>query len=164
MDERQARDERFVRAVRENRASMFRVARTMLRSNADAEDAVSEATVSAYAHIAALRNWDTVRAWLMRITVNACHQTLRRRKREQPVDDSAFAAIPAREADPMGVFAYVERLDAKYSVPLTMFYSEDMRIEEIAGALRIPLGTVGSRLARGRKLLKALIEKEEGER
>ncbi|MDO5378346.1 MAG: sigma factor, partial [Clostridia bacterium] len=71
------RDERFVQAVREHREAMYRVALSMLRSKADAEDAVSEATVQAYAHLNALRSWDAVRAWLMRITVNACHATLR---------------------------------------------------------------------------------------
>ena len=42
-----------------------------------------------------------------------------------------------------------------------MFYGEDMRVEEIARALRLPTGTVSSRISRGRRLLRQLIEKEE---
>lgn len=67
-------DERFIEAIRQNRAGMFRVARMMLRSDSDAEEAVADATACAYAHIHTLRSWEAVRPWLMRITVNTCHQ------------------------------------------------------------------------------------------
>ena len=160
MEDKTRRDERFVAAVRENRAAMFRVARAMLRSDDDAQEAVAEATARAYAHLGALRSWDAVRPWLMRIVVNACHGTLRRRKRECPVEEEQLAAVPARETEEMGVWAYVERLSATYSVPLTMFYGEDMRLDEIARALRLPRGTVSARLTRGRQALKRLMEKE----
>ena len=52
-------------------------------------------------------------------------------------------------------------LDEKYSVPLTMFYEEEMSLAEIAQALRLTRGTVSSRLTRGRQKLKAMLEKEE---
>ena len=76
MSEKQRRDERFVQALTAHREQMYRVALTMLRSPQEAEDAVSQATLKAYAGIGRLRSWDSVRPWLMRITVNAAHQTL----------------------------------------------------------------------------------------
>ena len=63
------RDARFVEAIRQNRAGMFCVARMMLRSDSDAEEAVADATERAYAHLYALRNWQSIRPWLMRISV-----------------------------------------------------------------------------------------------
>lgn len=93
--------ERFIEAIRQNRAGMFRVARMMLRSDSDAEEAVADATACAYAHIHTLRSWEAVRPWLMRITVNMCHKVLRRRKRELPSDDAALfdRPIAPREAE-----------------------------------------------------------------
>lgn len=55
------RDARFVEAIRQNRAGMFCVARMMLRSDSDAEEAVADATERAYAHLYALRNWQSIR-------------------------------------------------------------------------------------------------------
>lgn len=155
------RDERFVQAVREHREAMYRVALSMLRSKADAEDAVSEATVQAYAHLDALKSWDAVRAWLMRITVNACHATLRRRKREMPrAFEEADLVLPEPESR-VPVWAYVAKLPPKYACVLQMVYGEGMSVEEIAQLLRLPKGTVSSRMTRGRRMLKEQIEKEE---
>ena len=61
MEDKRRSDERFVEAIRQNRAGMFRVARMMLRSDSDAEETVADATESAYAHLRALRNWEAVR-------------------------------------------------------------------------------------------------------
>lgn len=160
-EEKADRDERFIQAVREHRGAMYRVALSMLRSRADAEDAVSEATVQAYAHLDALRSWDAARAWLLRITVNACHAALRRRRRELPQElDDADLAIAGPELH-TPIWAHVAKLPPKYGGALQMYYGEDMSVEEIARALRLPQGTVSSRLTRGRRMLRERLQKEE---
>lgn len=123
VEEKRWRDERFIEAIRQNRAGMFRVARMMLRSDSDAEEAVADATACAYAHIHTLRSWEAVRPWLMRITVNTCHKVLRRRKRELPSDDAALFDRPIAPREAENIWALVERLDALYSVPLVMAYA-----------------------------------------
>ena len=138
VEDKRRRDERFVEAIRQNRAGMFRVARMMLRSDSDAEEAVADATESAYAHLHTLRNWEAVRPWLMRITVNACHKMLRRRKRETPSGDETLFDRPIKPSDATEIWSLVEQLDALYSVPLTMFYADGMKLEEIAAALLDP--------------------------
>ena len=158
--DKRRRDERFVEAIRQNRAGMFRVARMMLRSDSDAEEAVADATVSAYAHLYTLRNWEAVRPWLMRITVNACHKMLRRRKRETPSGDETLFDRPIKPSDATEIWSLVEQLDALYSVPLTMFYADGMKLEEIAAALHVPKGTVSARMTRGRQKLKTWMEEE----
>ena len=143
-----------------NRAGMFRAARMMLRSDSDAEEAVADATESAYAHLYTLRNWEAVRPWLMRITVNACHKMLRRRKRETPSGDETLFDRPIKPSDATEIWSLVEQLDALYSVPLTMFYADGMKLEEIAAALHVPKGTVSARMTRGRQKLKTWMEEE----
>ena len=152
VEDKRRRDERFVEAIRQNRAGMFRVARMMLRSDSDAE--------SAYAHLHTLRNWEAVRPWLMRITVNACHKMLRRRKRETPSGDETLFDRPIKPSDATEIWSLVEQLDALYSVPLTMFYADGMKLEEIAAALHVPKGTVSARMTRGRQKLKTWMEEE----
>lgn len=56
MEVKEWRDEQFIKAIRQNRAGMFRVARMMLRNDSDAEEAVAESTMKAYAHIGSLRS------------------------------------------------------------------------------------------------------------
>lgn len=161
METKQERDAWFVQAVREHRAAMYRVALSMLRVQADAEDAVSEATVQAYAHLGALRQRECARAWLMRITVNACHAALRRKKREavREIGEAELVAEGPQASAP--VWALVAQLPPRYGCVLQMFYGEDMRVEEIARALRLPKGTVSSRISRGRRMLRERLEKEE---
>ena len=68
-----ALDALFVAGVEACQSRMFRVARVMLRSDADAEDAVSSAIVSAYAHLPSLRRPEALPGYLIRCVVNACH-------------------------------------------------------------------------------------------
>lgn len=151
----------FVEAIHQNRAGMFRVARMMLRSDSDAEMRPwPTRRESAYAHLRALRNWEAVRPWLMRITVNACHKMLRRRKRETPSGDETLFDRPIKPSDAAEIWSLVEQLDALYSVPLTMFYADGMKLEEIAAALHVPKGTVSARMTRGRQKLKTWMEEE----
>ena len=136
VEEKRRRDECFIEAIRQNRAGMFRVARMMLRSDSDAEEAVADATACAYAHI---------------------HT---RRKRELPSDDAALFDRPIAPREAENIWALVERLDALYSVPLVMAYAEGMKLEEIAAALHVPKGTVSARMTRGRQKLKTWMEEE----
>ena len=154
------RDARFVEAIRQNRAGMFCVARMMLRSDSDAEEAVADATERAYVHLYALRNWQSIRPWLMRITINACHKILRRRKREIPSDDVQVFERQAPPRETENIWALVERLEPLYSLPLTMYYAQGMKLEEIAKVLHAPKGTVSARMARGKQKLRRMIEEE----
>ena len=142
VEEKHQRDAHFVDAIRQNRAGMFRVARMMLRSDSDAEEAVADATEKAYAHLHKLRNWQAIRPWLMRITINACHKILRQRKRELPSDDIRIFDKPATPDEPENIWSLVEQLEPLYSLPLTLFYAQDMKLEEIAKALHVPNGNL----------------------
>ena len=84
MDER--REDFFIEVVRARRLSMWRVAYHILRSEADAEDAVSGAVESTWKHLNRIRTEDALPAYLMRSVVNAAHDELRRRKHTVPLE------------------------------------------------------------------------------
>ena len=152
----------FAEAVKSREKAMYRVALVMLRRAADAEDAVSDAVEAAWRHCERLRSEDALPAYLMTCTVNASRKALRRRSREQVVDDLTPYAPPVHPEMP--VWAYLMGLPEKYRLPLALRYGEDMPVEEIARVLRLPCGTVSTHIARGLKQLRAQIEKEVEDR
>ena len=149
--------ELFARTVREREKALYRVAFVMLRNTADAEDAVAEGAEAAYRRLDYLRDERALPAYLMRCTVNACHNVLRRKKREVVVE-ACEIYMPATYPE-LPVWTYLMGLEQKYRVPIAMRYGEDMSIQEIAQALRIPQGTVSTRISRGLKLLRSQLER-----
>lgn len=69
--------ERFAAAVTAHRHAMYRAARVLVDSDADAEDAVSEATLRAWQAFGRLRDEQSIKAWLIKITVNCARSTAR---------------------------------------------------------------------------------------
>ena len=148
----------FLEAVRESRDKMFRIAMSLLHVPADAEDAVSAAVESTWKHFHGIRNTEALSAYLVRSTVNAAKDELRRRRRKAPlesVDQSPAAEDPG---DPL--YWYICGLEEKYRLPLVLRFQERMTEQEIAAALRLPRGTVSSRIRRALSILKESMDKE----
>ena len=80
-EEKHRRDEWFVASLQAYRQAMYRTALSMLRRSAEAEDAVSTATINSYARLPYLCEPERIGPYLLRATVNACYSQLRRRKR-----------------------------------------------------------------------------------
>ena len=150
----------FVDAVQAMRERMYRVARMMLRTDADAEDAVSTATMIAWKQLPRLRSLDALPAYLTRCTVNAARAMLRRRKRETLMDAAHLPERPAQSGKDTPVWMYLQRLPEKYRMPLALRYGEDLSLKDTAEILRIPCGTVSSRASRGLAMLRKELEKE----
>jgi RNA polymerase sigma-70 factor, ECF subfamily len=164
----------------------FGVAMRLTRNQADAEDLVQEAALLAFRAFASFEPGTNFRAWFFKILTN-CYFSKRRREKSRPVtsdlDDtpdlylyarSAEAGFPTQGPDPAAqlldqlgterVVAAIDRLPEEYRVVSTLYFMEDLSYEEIAQVLGCPIGTVRSRLHRGRKMLqKALWQvAEEG--
>ncbi len=137
---------------------MYRVAYTILRNDADCQDAVQEALLKAWAKRNQLKNDAYFRTWLVRIVVNASRDILRRRKRIIPVE-----SVPERwdgVPDP-ALSDALDRLSEKLRLPLMLCYSENMSYQEISRALRIPITTVQSRLRQGKAKLREELKDDE---
>lgn len=155
---REDKERRFVRAVRERRGGMYRLALSMLRSAQDAEDAVSAAVEAAWEHLDRVRDVDALPSYLMRCTVNACRRALRRRKRETPVED--MAPLMPQSGDPTMLWEYLGSLPERYRLPLILRYSENMSVQEVAGALGLTRSGASSRIQRGLRILKEQLNRE----
>lgn len=153
---------------------VYRFARSLTRDEADAEDVVQEA------YLRAFRSWQTfergtdVRRWLFTIARNVFLRSREKGRREVTLDDDGAAIVDAAQAREAwirgGLDEILERADlgpaivtALQGLPepfrevVVLVDLEDQSYEASAEVLDIPIGTVRSRLFRGRKLLQELL-------
>lgn len=145
----------FSNLVPEYRAKLFRIAMGILQSNADAEDAVSEAICKAFINFNKLKNIDSFKPWIIKILVNEAYTMVNKRKRLVPLDES-FVANDHMSAieDTLVLWDAINLLKQDFRIVVILFYYEEMSIKEISKILNIPVGTVNSRLDRSRDKLK----------
>jgi RNA polymerase sigma-70 factor, ECF subfamily len=179
-----ASDAALVRAARGGDAAAFdrlaaaridrsyRLAAAILRSEADARDAVQEAFVAAWRQLPRLRDPAAFDAWLERIVVNACRMSLRHRRvvrvreidvaepPEPPVGRGAASAPDDEVADVDLVRRALGRIDPDKRAILVLHHVEDRPVAEIASILGIPAGTVKWRLHAARAALEKALEEE----
>ena len=174
-------DNRAFRAIltRYNRR-LYRIARGILRNDSEAEDAVQEAYVSAFTHLASFRGDSSLSTWLSRIVMNEALGRLRARR---PMAELTEAETPGQAAeiiqfpntartDPERTMAQrellrlVERVtDELPDVYRTVFVTrviEGMSVEDTAELLGIRTETVKTRLHRARKLVREHLDREIG--
>ena len=144
-----------------------------------AEDVTQNTFLAAYLNLARFRN-GSFRSWLYRIATNACYDVHRQHKRHpvlsidnsdlaeeklSPVDDfSSFTAMPEEEIEAHElarlVQAALNQLDIDHRSVVILIDQLELDYREAAQILRIPVGTVKSRLARARLRLRRLIINE----
>jgi RNA polymerase sigma-70 factor, ECF subfamily len=121
----------------------------------EAEDVVQEAFTRAAARWSRIRAYDAPEAWVRRVALHQAFTVLRRAKRQLRL---LGRLAPSREppelpSDVVDVLAAMRRLPANQREVLVLHYLVELTLDEVARHLRIPGGTVRSRLARGRRAL-----------
>ena len=156
--------DRFHEQVLPHLDSAHNLARYLLRDADDAEDAVQDAFVRALRHFGGFRGAEA-RAWLLAIVRNVCLTRLSaRRERVEHVefdeevhtleeDTPAPELDLARGAATRSVREILERVPVEFREVLVLRELEGMSYKEIAQVAGVPIGTVMSRLARGRQQL-----------
>ena len=144
----------FTRLAEQYKDAVFRLAYSLLKHHADADDVVQNTLLRLYQSGKAFESDEHARNWLLRVAVNECRMLWRsNRHRTENVDDYADKLV--FEDEYYGdLFRAIMALDAKYRAVIVLYYYEGYAIHEIAQILRIPSGTVGTRLSRARNILK----------
>jgi RNA polymerase sigma-70 factor (ECF subfamily) len=137
----------------------------MLRDTDGATDAVQSALVRAWRDLPTLRDPDRFDAWLHRLLVNACIDEIRRtRRRRFDVDVTDLTNPPSipdaasRIADRDQLERAFRRLEPDERAVIVLHHYLDLPLPEVAATLRIPLGTVKSRLYRGLRQMRAALD------
>jgi RNA polymerase sigma-70 factor (ECF subfamily) len=141
---------------------LYRTAVRLLGDGVKAEDAVQETYLQAWKSFARFEPGTNCRAWLFKILVNTIHHhrrnwfNLRRVKDSVEILEQTAACappVPERIAE-REILLALDRLPADYRAAVLLADVEEFSYKEIAGLLDVPIGTVMSRLSRGRKLLR----------
>jgi len=165
----------FSALVARHERRVYNLAYRMLGREEDARDATQDAFLTALRKLSSFRGEAAFTTWLHRVTVNACYDLLRKRKREpvldeRPEEDHAGGASgpggPAGPPSPDHAESAATAVDvqrALVQVPyefrtvLVLHDVQDLGYDEIADILGVPVGTVKSRLHRGRAALGRLL-------
>ena len=139
---------------------LFRVAVRLHRDHGKAEDLVQEAYLQAWRSFHRFERGTNLRAWLYKILFNVFYSGQRKeRLRLVPVEETLAETVAYDPPTPETltdeeVLGALAQLPRDFQIPVLLADVEELSYREIAEALAIPLGTVMSRLHRGRKLLR----------
>lgn len=152
--------ERFVAQVTEMQETLYRTARSILRNEQDAQDAVQEAVTQAFARLHTLRDPAKFKPWLLRILVNTCYDACRRRRSTVYLEavEETLAAPQSDCEERMSLWSAVMRLPEEQKAVVTLFYYEDLPIRAISEVLGVTQGTVKTRLSRARGRLRQMLD------
>ncbi len=151
--------EAFTKAINEMVQTLYRVSCSQLSIEADREDAVQETLRRAWEKRASLKNDHHLQTWVIRILINVCHDIQRERQRMIPTAKTSEPVMQA-PTNSIDLRNCLFQLDERERIPIMLHYIEGYEVREIAAILRIPQGTVKSRLDRGRRQLKDICREE----
>jgi RNA polymerase sigma-70 factor, ECF subfamily len=167
--------------MRRYNGKLFRVARAVLKDDAEAEDALQEAYLDAFRHIGEFRGEARLSTWLTRIVINQALIRLRKHRRDRvvvPFEDGCAPETDPAEADVAdehtesppdatlraevrrALERRIDELPMAFRTVFVMREVEDMTVEETAECLSIPPATVRTRLFRARALLREALARD----
>lgn len=152
----------FLKLTLDSEPTLFHVSLSILHNEQDCADAVQEAILKAYENRHKLKEIKYFKTWIVRIVINECYSILRKKKRFQPYDDAVqkdntYLSNYIKE-EYIDLYQAINRLGEKDKICVILYYLEDYSVAETADVLKIPIGTVKSRLNHARKELKGLLD------
>ncbi len=144
--------------ARQMMTMLYKLAWSMVHSDADAQDAVQQALLRCWErrqHIGP----DAIRTYFSRAVINVCRDMLRKQKRLIQVADFSSFSLP-RQKDDHAVIQAIYALPENLRLPLYLKYLQGLSEKEGARVLHLTVPAFRSRLHRARKQLSALLEKE----
>jgi|SRR5579883_2894580 RNA polymerase sigma-70 factor (ECF subfamily) len=174
------RDEDALRAIiRQNNRRLFRLVRSIVRDDSEAEEVVQESYVRAFTKLAEFRGDARLTTWLTRIALNEAYGRLRRRRTRRVFEKLQAASaeiilfpLASMQPDPERIMAQneihkileraIDALPEPFRVVVVARLVEEMSIEETADLLGLRPETVKTRLHRARKALRDDLERQLG--
>jgi RNA polymerase sigma-70 factor (ECF subfamily) len=161
-------DEVFAQLVDSHYAGLYRYALSLAKSSSDACD-LTQQTFFVWAKKGhTLRDLNKAKTWLFTTLYREFLRNKRLSARVTAIEDLSprDQDFPAAETDPLAkldsqmVMGALQEVDAIFRGPLTLFYLQELSYQEIADSLEIPIGTVMSRLSRGKAELRAALARK----
>ena len=152
------------RVVSDLYAPVYRFALTLAGSETEAADLTQETFLILCGQHEQVREPDKIKSWLFTTLRRTFFRTLRRRQAHSEVElepkhhrQSAIDPAGPRSADLGTILSALSELEEDYRTALELFYIADLSYKEISSTLKIPIGTVMSRLSRGKERLRGVL-------
>ena len=146
----------FTKRVLALEGRLYRISYGLLREEQDRKDAVQESILKAWKNLDRLRNEAFFETWLTRILIRECYNILNVRKKMFPME-----FIPETRQAPQGadrqLHDAVMALDQELRLPVILCYMEGYKQREIAEILKLPEGTIKTRLKRAKAKLRQML-------
>lgn len=156
------KNEQVFETVYNNYADMlYRLALSYLNHREDAQDVVQDVFTKYMCGIHLPMDKEHEKAWFIRVTINQCHDYLRRRKHRTHASLDEVTELPGEEQEiPFMLQETLQNIPEKYKSVIVLHYLEGFSVQEIAKICKISVSATKMRLMRGRELLKNELEKE----
>lgn len=156
--------EAFITIIENCKSDMYKISISILKNDADAADAMSEAILKCWSEIGKLKKEKYFKTWLTRILINCCNDIIRKNSHTIYVD--SYETIESMESDfesidKNDINECIESLSDNSRLIMTLYYMQGFKIREIAQMLNLNQNTVKTRLSRARKEFKRTYEEAE---
>lgn len=166
----------FEKLIKKHQKFAYNVALKYLKDPTDAEDATQESLIKAFRYLKSFNKKSKFSTWLYRIVINTCKDELRKHKKDQnnyslnnednyidAIEDESYEPLKNAENTELGknLHTAIEQLEITYKDVIILCDMKDYSYQEISEILEIPIGTVRSRINRGRKKLRKIINEME---
>jgi len=148
----------FVTLIKENKISLYRLSKSIVKNEADVEDAISETILKAYKNIHRLKEVDSFKPWIMKILINECYNIIKKQKKFKLQENFENFQGTYDDVHEDNLIYYINKLEDNFKAVVILFYYEDLSIKSISKVINISEGTVKSRLSRSKAKLKIMME------
>lgn len=152
---------KFCENVNKYRDDLYILALAILKNEADAEDAISNAILKAYENRGQIRSFHKFKPWMMTITKNEALK-IKKKRLYLPGDEVVEALSKPVAAHYDELWDVLQEMKEEYRLAVVLFYYGGLSLRDISDVLDIPVGTVKSRLNRGKAELREALERRDG--
>lgn len=149
--------EKFCDSIYLYKKDFYIIASAILKNSADAEDAVSNAILKGYENLDQLRDSRKFKQWMLMITKNEALK-LKKKRFDLPGDEMVEALMKPTQDHYDELWDVIQKMKEEYRLVIVLFYYANLSIRDIADILNLPVGTVKSRLNRGKEQLKQALK------
>ena len=160
--------ESYAEIINRYQTKLMRYASYIMGDEHMGADAVQESFIKAYINLNGFDTKKKFSSWIYRIVHNEAMNALRKNKRQLPMDDQTEFDSGVNLEDEFikneiinQAHHCLDQMPIIYKEPLSLYYLEEKSYEEISDILRIPIGTVGTRVNRAKGIMKKLCQKTQ---
>lgn len=158
--------ELYVHLVKRYEEKLMRYATYLIRDGHKAADVVQESFIKAYVNLNGFNTKKKFSSWIYRIVHNEAMNAMKKYRKETPLteafnvmsDEDMIHNLTKKEIIEKANIC-LKQMPVLYSEPLALYYLEDKSYEDISDILRIPMGTVATRINRAKGMMKIICQK-----